>query len=199
LAGRLDQLIVIDIEATCWDDAPPEGQEAEIIEIGVCAVDVATGKRLSRQSILVKPEHSEVSPFCTELTSLTQAQVSRGVTFEHACRILRRKYRAGDRAWASYGNYDRRQFEKQCAARQIPYPFGPTHINVKNLLAVFQGLPGEVGLVDALKLMHLPFDGTLHRGVDDAWNTALILSTLMLQQRGGLRPEGENGQISLDM
>lgn len=193
MAGRLDQLVVIDIEATCWDDAPPEGQEAEIIEIGVCAVDIATGRRLSRQSILVRPEHSEVSPFCTELTTLTQAQVNRGVSFEHACQILRRKYRTVDRAWASYGNYDRRQFEKQCAARKIPYPFGPTHINVKNLLAVFHGLPGEVGLADAMNLLHLPFDGTLHRGVDDAWNTALILSTLMLRQREGLGPDGEKG------
>jgi len=193
LAGRLDQLIVIDIEATCWDDAPPEGQEAEIIEIGVCTVDIVTGTRRSRQSILVKPEHSEVSPFCTALTTLTQAQVNRGVSFEHACQILRRKYRAGDRAWASYGDYDRRQFEKQCTARQIQYPFGPTHINVKNLLAVFHGLPSEVGLADALKLLHVPFDGTLHRGVDDAWNTALILSTLILRQRGGLGPDGEIG------
>ncbi|HVO71678.1 MAG TPA: 3'-5' exonuclease [Aggregatilineaceae bacterium] len=188
MAGRLDQVIVIDIEATCWDDAPPEGQEAEIIEIGVCAVDVPTSTRLSKRSILVKPEHSEVSPFCTELTTLTQAQVSGGVSFEHACQILRRRYRTSDRTWASYGDYDRRQFEKQCAVRNVPYPFSPTHINVKNLLAVFQGLRSEVGLVNALELMHLPLEGTLHRGADDAWNTALILLKLMLQQRGDLKP-----------
>jgi inhibitor of KinA sporulation pathway (predicted exonuclease) len=188
LASRLDQLIVIDIEATCWDDVPPEGQEAEIIEIGVCAVDIETGLRLSKQSILVKPERSEVSPFCTELTTLTQVQVAGGVSFAHACQILRRKYRTVDRAWASYGDYDRRQFEKQCAARNIRFPFGATHINVKNLLAVFRGLHNELGLVDALNLMHLPLEGTLHRGVDDAWNTALILSELILQQRRDLRP-----------
>ena len=183
MAVLLDQLLVIDIEATCWDGQPPEGQEAEIIEIGVCTLDIPSGRRVSRQSILVQPERSEVSPFCTELTTLTQVQVERGVSFEHACQVLRRKYRAGDRVWASYGDYDRRQFEKQCRERDILYPFGPTHINIKNLLAVFHGLTHEVGMLDAMKLMRLPVEGTHHRGVDDAWNTGLILSKLILQRR----------------
>jgi len=32
----LDQVLVIDIEATCWEGPPPEGLESEIIEIGIC-------------------------------------------------------------------------------------------------------------------------------------------------------------------
>lgn len=186
MAGKLDRLIVIDVEATCWEGEPPAGQSAEIIEIGVCVLDIQSGQRVARQSLLVKPEHSEVSPFCTELTTLTQAQVEReGIPFEHACKVLRRKFRAGDRTWASYGDYDRRQFERQCQARGIMYPFGPTHINVKNLVGLFYGLPGEVGMIQALALMDLPLEGTHHRGVDDAWNTALILSKLLMQHRNG--------------
>ncbi len=188
MAGRLDHLIVIDVEATCWDGEPPAGQEAEIIEIGVCELDINSGERVARQSILVKPERSEVSPFCTQLTTLCPEQVAAGVSFERACRILRRKYRTGDRTWASYGDYDRRQFERQCQARGIPYPFGPTHINVKNLVAVLNGLRREIGLEAALALLHLPLEGTHHRGVDDAWNTGLILSRLIMQRRADLTP-----------
>ena len=185
MAGRLDHLIVVDVEATCWEGTPPEGQTAEIIEIGVCVLDIQTGARLSKQSLLVRPEHSEVSPFCTELTTLTQAQVEHGVSFEHACQVLRRKYRAVDRVWASYGDYDRRQFEKQCAVRCVAYPFGPSHINVKNLLAVLHGLRREIGLLEALKLLKLPVEGTHHRGVDDAWNTGAVLGKLILKHRAG--------------
>jgi inhibitor of KinA sporulation pathway (predicted exonuclease) len=61
VAKKLDQIIVIDVESTCWQDTPPVGQESEIIEIGVCTVDVASGKRLEKESILVKPERSKVS------------------------------------------------------------------------------------------------------------------------------------------
>ncbi len=190
MTGRLDKLIVIDVEATCWEDDPPAGQEAEIIEIGVCVLDIRSGERLARHSILVQPERSEISPFCTALTSLTPAQVARGVSFEAACKILRRRYGSGNRAWASYGDYDRHLFERQCALRNVAYPFGHTHINVKALVALLRGFPREVGLAESLRLMQLPFDGTPHRGVDDAWNTASLLTTLMVQQRQfGLLPE----------
>ena len=144
MAGRLDHLIVIDVEATCWAGGPPDGQEPEIIEIGVCLLDVFSGARVARESILVRPERSEISPFCTQLTTLCPEQVAQGVSFDRACRILRRKYRAGMRTWASYGDYDRHQFVRQCQERGILYPFGPTHINVKNLVAVLHGLRAKL-------------------------------------------------------
>ncbi len=186
MAGKLDQIIVIDLESTCWEGQPPEGQENEIIEIGVCTLDVSSGRRLHRQSILVKPERSEVSPFCTDLTTLTQSQVNQGVPFAHACAILRRKYAGRDRVWASYGDYDRKQMEKQCLRQEIDYPLGNSHINIKSLLALVYGLPREIGMLKSMQLLSLPVEGVHHRGVDDAWNTALILSKLILQCRGGL-------------
>ena len=188
MTGRLDSILVIDLESTCWQEGPPAGQQSEIIEIGVCVLDITTGERVARESILVRPKYSEVSPFCTALTTLTPAQVARGVTFERACRILRRKYQAGDRVWASYGDYDRRQFEAQCRARAVRYPFGTTHIDVKMLAALLGGWPREVGLLRALELMNLPIEGRHHRGVDDAWNTALLLSTLILHRRHEAMP-----------
>lgn len=183
MAGKLDQLLVIDLESTCWEGEPPEDQESEIIEIGVCLLDIATGSRLAKQSILIKPERSEISPFCTELTTLTQAQVDRGVTFDRACTILRRRYISRDRPWASYGDYDRRMFERQCQERCIDYPLSPTHLNVKNLFALINGLRREVGLLRAMQLFQLPLEGVHHRGVDDAWNTGLLLAKLLLKCR----------------
>lgn len=189
MAGRLDRVLVIDVEATCWEGPPPPGQEAEIIEIGLCVLDVESGARLHRESILVQPERSEVSPFCTELTTLRPAQLLRdGVSFERACRILHRKHRAGDRAWASFGDYDRRQFMRQCDERGVAYPFGETHLNVKNMFALAQGLRREVGLLSALKLAALEYEGTHHRGVDDAWNAASLLAKMLSVCRLGLTP-----------
>ena len=178
---KLDQIIVIDIEATCWEDEPPQGQENEIIEIGICPLEVATGERRERRSIMVKPERSMVSPFCTALTSLTQEEVENGISFAAACSLLKREYRTKQRVWASFGDYDRRQFEKQCLSRKIPYPFGPTHINVKNLFALSYRLAREVGMAEALKILDLPLIGTHHRGEDDAWNIAGILAQLLLR------------------
>ncbi len=183
MAKKLDQIIVVDIESTCWEAAIPAGQESEIIEIGVCTVDIASGRRLEKESILVKPERSKVSQFCTQLTTLTQAQVDQGIPFPEACSILKNKYLSQQRVWASYGDYDRRQFERQCQSRYVSYPFGSRHINVKSLLAIIHALAQEVGMAKVLKLLNLPLEGTHHRGGDDAWNIAGILSELLLQTR----------------
>ena len=92
MTKKLDQIIVVDVESTCWQGAPPRGQESEIIEIGICPVEIASGQRLGKESILVKPMCSTVSKFCTKLTTLTQEQVDTGITFKEACAILENKY-----------------------------------------------------------------------------------------------------------
>ncbi len=183
MAKKLDKILVVDVESTCWQGTPPGGQDSEIIEIGICTLDVASGERDDKRSILVKPERSKVSEFCTKLTTLTQEQVDKGLDFANACSILRNKCSSKERVWASYGDEDRRQFEKLCQARKITYPFGFSHINVKTLFAIIHGFPQEVEMEEALGLLGIPLEGTPHRGVDDAWNLAAIVSELLLKGR----------------
>ena len=184
MAKLLDRILVIDVEATCWPRGEePPGAENEIIEVGIAEVDVAAAAIVGNAGLLVRPQRSGVSPFCTQLTTLTQAQVDAGVTFEEACRVLRKQYRSEDRAWASFGDYDRSQFERQCKSFGVRYPFGKTHFNVKALFALTRALPHEVGMDDALKRLGLPLEGTHHRGGDDARNIAKILCTILQAAR----------------
>jgi inhibitor of KinA sporulation pathway (predicted exonuclease) len=184
MARKLDQILVVDVESTCWERVPPKGQEAEIIEIGICPVDVQSLERLEKRSILVRPERSRVSQFCTELTTLSQKQLdNEGISFAEACRILRKDYDSRDRTWASFGDYDRRQFERQCLSWDVTYPFGPGHINIKTLFALTHNLKREAGMAKALRMMKHPLEGTHHRAVDDAWNIAAILIDFMLARR----------------
>jgi inhibitor of KinA sporulation pathway (predicted exonuclease) len=182
LTRKYDQLIIVDIECTCWEHDPPPGEENEIIEIGLCRLRPDTGERFGRRSILVKPEHSTVSPFCTKLTSLTQEQVEQGVPFAEACAFLQKEYKTHQRVWASYGDYDRQMFERQCAARGIPYPFSPTHLNIKTLFTLLRGMRHDVGMAQALKLAELPLEGRHHRGDDDAWNCAALVAALLKRE-----------------
>ena len=183
MAKKLDQILVIDIEATCWEGSPPEGQESEIIEIGLCPLDVSTGRRLGKISFLVRPEWSTVSEYCTALTTLTQQDVDNGFSLGEACRLLEKRYESKHRLWASYGDYDRLQFERNCQTHGIPYPFGSGHINVKSLLAVGLGLPKELRLDAAMRYLGLPQEGTYHRGHDDAWNIARLLAEFLRRIR----------------
>lgn len=181
MPGRnsLDKIVVVDLEATCWEGDAPPGEESEIIEIGLCLVDVATGGLDLKRSILIRPERSRVSPFCTELTTITQEQVDAGVSFAEACALVRNEFAGPQRVWASYGDYDRCKLRAQCEARGVPYPFGRTHLNVKNLAGLMLRLDEELSLPQALAHFGWELEGVYHRGDDDAWNIARLLRALL--------------------
>ncbi|MFG2683260.1 exonuclease domain-containing protein [Streptomyces sp. NPDC048392] len=177
--GRTGLLNVIDLEATCWDGPPPPGAVSEIIEIGLAVVDLDAGERVARHRILVRPVRSRVSAFCTELTGLAPADADRGVDLARACETLVREHGAGVRPWASWGDYDRKQFVRQCAADGVPYPFGHpaerAHTNAKAVFTEAYGLRRRPGMAQALEIAGLPLEGRHHRGVDDAWNIAALV------------------------
>ncbi|MEU4448074.1 3'-5' exonuclease [Actinosynnema sp. NPDC050801] len=172
---RVELVNVVDVEATCWEGNPPPGQVSEIIEIGLTSVDLAAGERVGRHRVLVRPRRSSVSPFCTELTGLTQAEVDTGVDFAEACRLLAVEHEAGTRPWASWGDYDRKQFTRQCRAAGVRYPFGRRHWNAKLVFTGAHGLRKRPGMAQALAVAGLPLEGRHHRGEDDAWNIAALV------------------------
>ncbi|MVN87698.1 DNA polymerase III [Deinococcus sp. HMF7620] len=178
-------LNVIDVEATCWVGPPPPGQVNEIIEVGLCVLDLTTLERVERRALLVRPERSAVGAFCTELTGLTPEMVAEGLSFREACETLRREFHADSRHWASWGDYDRKQFQGQCTASRVPYPFSPRHTNAKRVYTEAHGLKKRPGMAQALAHAGLPLDGRHHRGVDDAWNIAALVAGLV---RGGHWP-----------
>lgn len=177
-----DKIVVVDIEATCWKNhkAPP-GQQSEIIEIGVCVLDVNNLQVSDKQSILVKPTRSKVGEFCTSLTTLTQEQVSGGLSFSAACQQLQDEYDTKSRLWGSWGDYDRKMFDAQCETFSVTYPFSQNHVNLKALFAILVNEDKQIGMARAMRKIGLKAQGTPHRGHDDAWNTAHILVYLLKQ------------------
>jgi inhibitor of KinA sporulation pathway (predicted exonuclease) len=184
MAKLLDKILVVDVESTCWEGSPPPGQVSEIIEVGVCTVDVASLQRVDRRSLLIRPVKSEVSAFCTGLTTLTPEHLEDAGSLADAVGVLKKEFHSQQRLWASWGDYDRRQFERVCEEFGVGYPFGVSHLNVKTLFAVAFGLDREVGLEGAYERLGLTMEGTHHRGADDAWNIAGVLCLLLKGCRG---------------
>lgn len=171
-----DIALVIDFEATCWNHKTPDGMHNEIIEIGISGVDYVTKEVVLRDTIIVKPDFSEVSSFCTELTTITQEFLDEnGVSFAEACEILETKYKSRDRIWMSWGEYDKNIIEANCELKGIRNPFGRTHINMKPLFSFAFGIKTDLGVAQALDQLGMEFEGTAHRGGDDAYNIAKIL------------------------
>lgn len=179
---NLKRLLVIDVEATCWQktqDIPP-GEESEIIQIGLCLVDMEHLVKIDKRRIYVKPHNSHVSAFCTQLTGITEKDLVNAPSLKEACQQLITDFRSKENVWASYGDYDRKQFEKQLGHET---PFGTRHINVKTLAGYALNLQTEIGMDAALERLGLTLEGKHHDAADDAWNIAKIFIHLMQKCR----------------
>jgi inhibitor of KinA sporulation pathway (predicted exonuclease) len=185
--AKLDpNVLVLDVESTCWEppEVQPKNEISEVIEIGIAVVNVKDLKLVSNDSIIIKPQKSTVSKFCTKLTTLTQEYVDQGTTFQAAMAILRKNYDSENRVFVSWGDYDRKMFERNCRDYGVKYPFGPRHLNLRNTFTMLHGLEGEPGMDQALRNLGMPLDGTHHRGIDDARNIANIFIHTLKKFRG---------------
>lgn len=181
---RADKVLVVDVEETCWPKGEkPEGQESEIIQVGV-AVLLSAGDGAPRivdetRSWYAKPVRSRVSQFCTKLTGITQERLDReglalAEVYGHVAGMS-----ANEFAWASYGDFDRRAFIRNARQSSLEYPFGERHLNVKFLAAAANGWAEEVGMPVALQRMGLSLEGTHHDAAWDAFNVARLLAALL--------------------
>lgn len=182
-------MLVIDLEATCWADKKRDEDgnlENEIIEIGATLLTNSSKQNIgftynSFQTFVKPVVNPMLSPYCIELTKITQKDVEPAPTFPEALKNFLDQvyfyYKSKDISnliFASWGDYDRKQFLKDCALHKVAYPFGP-HVNIKNIFAEINGFSRGCGVLRALKHEHMKFEGVHHRGIDDSFNIARIV------------------------
>ena len=171
-------ILVIDLEATCDEGDGIPSEHMEIIEIGaVWATD--DGNVLDTFQALVRPVVCpQLTQFCRQLTGIQQAEIDAVETFPSAAAALSRfaqRHQTADATWGSWGQYDAKQFARDCERHCIPDPLAAfEHVNLKRRFAKARKIK-EVGMARALQMVGLPLDGAHHRGLDDARNIAKLL------------------------
>jgi inhibitor of KinA sporulation pathway (predicted exonuclease) len=198
MATNLRSVLVVDVEATCWDHeahdpAERQGERPnEIIEIGVALLDLAQGKVEQRASIVVKPRFTTVSAFCARLTGWTQDRVAaEGVDIVEAFAAAKKIFAISrDHVWFSYGDYDRKKLSSLTGAGGVgglygikpednPFDRMRGHFNIKTLMALKHRLPRELGMDEALAFYGEKLEGRHHHGGDDAFNIAKIVRRVL--------------------
>lgn len=172
-----DELVVVDLEATCNDDPRLPAAQMECIEIGAVHARFGAGglEVAGEFSRFVRPQlHPELSRFCQELTGIGQARVDAADPFPEVFAAFRAWVGAtGAVAWGSWGAYDRKQLELDCARHGVPCEL-PPHRNLKREFTERLGLRRSKGMKGALRIAGLELEGQHHRGIDDARNIARL-------------------------
>ncbi len=185
-----ERYLVIDLEATTSRDGSVPKDEMETIEIGAVLVDAESLRVEAEFATLVRPvRHPVLTAFCTELTTITQGMVAEAPLFADAMAAFAQGMPLSDPGvvFCSWGEFDRLQFERDCAYHRIPYPL-PVHNNLKRRFSDALGSSRrsrrrDFAVAEALAICHLEFEGTAHRGLDDARNIARLLPWIVRDAR----------------
>lgn len=171
--------IVIDFEATCWLDEDRRG-DAEVIEFGCVRVAMDTGDIIDEFASFVRPTRYPIlSDHCTRLTGITQQDVREAPTFREVyVKFVEWLGQPELCTFCSWGAFDQYLLRQACRFHRLPYPFDDEYINIKP--AFSDAVSGRgVNMERALEMLEIPFEGRLHRGIDDARNIAKIWQSLL--------------------
>ena len=174
--------LVIDLEATTDEGGWPV-TDMEIIEIGATLVDRKGRTKRWNWSSSRPLRRPLLTPFCRELTHITQANIDAAQPLGEVWPAFERwlgQHHARLEGWASWGDYDRKQLLQDwqqlglaSALANVP------HMNLKQRFAKARRLERPLGLNGALQLAGLQFTGQQHRALEDARNTARLLPLVL--------------------
>lgn len=170
-------IFVCDLEATCWvDGESPPIDEMEVIEIGCVLCDM-NGNIVDEFMSFVRPiKNPTLSDFCKQLTSIKQMDVDNAPEFTEVMHMLDKWCATRSEIWSSWGNYDRNLLLNQEQRTKNSFIFSNMpHVNLKKAWRRTTKHRGHCGLQAALSFHGIEFDGTPHRAISDAKNTALLL------------------------
>lgn len=199
-SAAFEYICVYDFEAWCDKEENGGNKENEIIEFPVVIIDVKAQAIKSVFHTYVKPTiRPEITPFCTELTGITQEQVDGGMTLQHALRELhlflgKEGIFQTEFIFLSCGDYDGKHLKEEAALKGLFVPnYLKRWINIKKTfpLHLFDGCepvydfsstetirhckPVTKWMTDMLETCKLPLLGKHHSGIDDAKNIAGIV------------------------
>lgn len=182
-------LYCVDLEATCDEVDESESprplvvvpDQMETIEIGMVVIDLESLEIVDEFQRFVRPQiNPTLTNFCKELTSIQQADVDSARTYQEIGEELRTfAARYPDAAWASWGDYDARQLERDSGLAKCPSLLdGLQHFNVRKWRkGLYDKQPKS--LKEAVEAMGLAWQGTYHRVIDDTRNVASIIKEML--------------------
>ncbi|VEF10877.1 exonuclease [Pseudomonas fluorescens] len=182
-------LYCVDLEATCDEVGESESprpvavapDHMETIEIGLVVIDLETLEIVDEFQRFVRPQINPVlTDFCRTLTSIQQADVDSAGTYAEVGQELGALIaQYPNAAWASWGDYDARQLERDAEFAACPSLLeGLPHFNARKWHAgLYDNRPKS--LKQTVESLGLVWQGTYHRGIDDARNVASIVKEML--------------------
>ncbi|XP_033107579.1 3'-5' exoribonuclease 1-like isoform X2 [Anneissia japonica] len=185
--------LVCDLEATCIYP-PQQDWETEIIEVGAIILNSNLEKVSEFQEYVQPVINANLTPYCLELTKITQADVDRAGKFPEVYgRMLTWMRENGlilqpvmqNFTLITDGVFDCNQYIRyQCIQSKLKYPewaksFGNIKKHFTKVLPHTRKADKKSNsITEMLAILNIPMDGQLHRALDDAKLVVKIMKGL---------------------
>lgn len=169
--------IIYDLEATCWENHPPEMVQ-EIIEIGALKIN-SYGEVESAFNDFVRPVlHPNLTEFCRNLTTIDQITINRASTFPDVVEDFQDwagVFDGEDCLFCSWGSFDKRMLIQDSILHDLETDWiEPFHLNIRKEYHDLRRWKTYKGLKKVVEYEGFEFTGTYHRAISDAENLAKI-------------------------
>lgn len=178
----------MDLEMLCWPDGKcPLGQSKYIIQVGICEIDSYDLKITRTANYYIRPNYKdfEVSEYCTNLTGITkELLLKEGRRFSDVMNTIRNEFSPRGKVSYAWGS-DNDAIIEQCLKDNIENPWGNT--GIWDLGVIFRSnysIKKKLTLANALKYLHLTFEGKPHSAVTDAINLGRLHIEMIRKIRG---------------
>lgn len=148
-------------------------QLSEIIEIGACKIQLATGAMLDEFQIYTLPKNGVFSKSTRSFINMSEQDAQQAVPFADGIRQFA-AWLGDDYYLCSWGTDDRVHLISQCVRDHIPLDWLRNYNDIQRPIGklLTGGGKNQLGLKNALALAGIEPTGKAHRGIDDALNTA---------------------------
>ncbi len=173
--------LIVDLEATCCNQGAVPREQMETIEIGAVMLAAESLESLEEFCSFVRPvRHPQLTYFCSQLTSITQAQVETASLYPEVISTFKNWLSSyADFVFCSWGDYDKTQLQRDSDYHHLPFPISAPHLNLKKQFSLAQHLPKKYGMDQALQMAGMELIGTHHRGIDDVRNMVRLMPYIL--------------------
>lgn len=152
---------------------------SEIIEIGAVKVKEVQGKLKVAETFqtFVKPlRGASFTPHTTTFTGITQQDIQNAPSLTAAIEAFRSWIGEEPYYLCAWGPDDKYQLVKSCNEHKIPLDWIRNHNDIQKQFSRKHNTDTyrQIGLKKALEMLEISFEGSHHRAVDDAANTAKV-------------------------
>lgn len=182
-------LLILDFEATCDSATDPtdlswDGHYQEIIEFPVALIEIQNARCLDEFHEYVRPKYQpKLTPFCTELTGITQEMVDRGKPIQEVLKLFnewveKHKLTPKNSIVVTCGHWDLRcMWPKQASNSCLKTP--PLFKQWINIKKIFPAKVKPKGMMSMLEMAGIAHEGRHHSGIDDVRNIANVARWLV--------------------